>query len=214
MTASCLIPSLILELQSFGKPETEKWYFYWLFKTLAKAIVLGVTERGKQLEEARVSVKQHPCMSSAFSPKDCLLFRRDPAALALSASRRALQPLSVALSSIHWNLVLSVRQFLAWILGKNFVFTHIFFLIQMICNCSTFSNVYRCFFLPHPSIPCLVWEILSNGALKSTCEKHRICCLLLVLFAWQVLLATLRPQILHWMDPCSDLCNAFFPLLH
>lgn len=32
--------------------------------------------------------------------------------------------------------------------------------------------------------------------------------LLLVLFARLLLLATVRPQILDWMDLCSDLCNS------
>lgn len=44
---------------------------------LAKEVVLGVTERGKQLEEARRSITQQPFMSSAFSLEDCLFLLRE-----------------------------------------------------------------------------------------------------------------------------------------
>lgn len=38
--------------------------------------------------------------------------------------------------------------------------------------------------------------------------------LLLVLLARLLLLATVRPQILDWMDLCSDLCNSYTFLAH
>lgn len=44
-------------------------------------------------------------------------------------------------------------------------------------------------------------EQQTEGALKSTCEKYRICVLLLALFARLLLLATARPQILDLEGP-------------